>query len=227
MYWSVAKIHWSKKYVWRCQKMHHKQPWGHYNPLESLMIGPVGGIAMCHTNCGNCTRLSLCSDLWQIRFHPVTQLRVRASQFFWTKSLQTSHSLQNENFLTPWRLKTTTNELKFWRKLYSGREIFFPNLKTLKSLHYSFSGPFLTFWVNICLSLTAHYQGRSNGKIFGGGHLKIGGAQRGYFRNFGRFYGFFIAISEIIGGARAPPAPLVTTPLNAKAYFSFQKKGQY
>ena len=38
---------------------------------------------------------------------------------------------------------------------------------------------------------------------FSGGHLKIGGAQRGYFRNFGRFYGFFIAISEIIGGARA------------------------
>ena len=50
---------------------------------------------------------------------------------------------------------------------------------------------------------------------FSGGHLKIGGAQRGYFRNFGRFYGFFIAISEIIGGARAPPAPPVTTPLHA------------
>ena len=46
-----------------------------------------------------------------------------------------------------------------------------------------------------------------------GGHLNIGGAQSGYFRNFGRFYGFFIAISEIIGGARAPPAPPVTTPL--------------
>ena len=50
---------------------------------------------------------------------------------------------------------------------------------------------------------------------FSGGHLNFGGAQRGYFRNFGRFYGFFIAISEIIGGkgvvtggaggARAPP----------------------
>ena len=38
---------------------------------------------------------------------------------------------------------------------------------------------------------------------FSGGHLNIGGAQRGYFRNFGRFYGFFIAISEIIGGG--PP----------------------
>ena len=44
---------------------------------------------------------------------------------------------------------------------------------------------------------------------------KFGGAQSGYFRNFGRFYGFFIAISEIIGGARAPPAPPVTTPLNS------------
>ena len=40
-----------------------------------------------------------------------------------------------------------------------------------------------------------------------GGHLNIGGAQSGYFRNFGRFYGFFIAISEYIGGARAPPRP--------------------
>ena len=76
--------------------MHHKQPWGHYNPLESLMIGPVGGIAMCHTNCGNCTRLSLCSDLWQIRFHPVTQLRVRASQFFGQK-------FANQPFITKWK----------------------------------------------------------------------------------------------------------------------------
>ena len=55
---------------------------------------------------------------------------------------------------------------------------------------------------------------------FSGGHLKIGGAQRGYFRNFGRFYGFFIAISEIIGGARAPPAPPVTTPLEVAIIFS-------
>ena len=43
---------------------------------------------------------------------------------------------------------------------------------------------------------------------FLGGHLKIGGAQSGYFRNFGRFYGFFIAFSEIIGGHMPrPPAP--------------------
>ena len=48
---------------------------------------------------------------------------------------------------------------------------------------------------------------------FSGGHLNFGGAQRVYFRNFGHFYGIFIAISEIIGGARAPPAPPVTTPL--------------
>ena len=50
------------------------------------------------------------------------------------------------------------------------------------------------------------YRGVATEK-FSGGHLKIGGAKRGYFRNFGRFYGFFIAIFEIIGGARAPPAP--------------------
>ena len=39
-----------------------------------------------------------------------------------------------------------------------------------------------------------------------GGHPNIGGAQRGYFRNFGLFYGFFIAFSEIVGGT-CPPAP--------------------
>ena len=57
-------------------------------------------------------------------------------------------------------------------------------------------------------------QGRRNGKIFGGAP-EDWGAQREYFRNFGRFYGFFIAISEIIGGARAPPVPPVTTPLSS------------
>ena len=35
-----------------------------------------------------------------------------------------------------------------------------------------------------------------------------GGAQSGYFQNFYLFDGFFIAFSEIIGGANAaPPAP--------------------
>ena len=90
--------------------MHHKQPWGHYNPLESLMIGPVGGIAMCHTNCGNCTRLSLCSDLWQIRFHPVTQeVRVRASQFFGPKVCKRAIHYKMKIFsrLEGWRLRQT------------------------------------------------------------------------------------------------------------------------
>ena len=40
---------------------------------------------------------------------------------------------------------------------------------------------------------------------------KFGGAQSGYFRNFGRFYGFFIAISEHIEEARAPDPPVTTS----------------
>ena len=64
----------------------------------------------------------------------------------------------------------------------------------------------------LCFFFGQGSQGRSNEKIFGGAP-EHWGAQRGYFRNFGRFYGFFIAISEISGGARAPPAPPVTTPL--------------
>ena len=33
---------------------------------------------------------------------------------------------------------------------------------------------------------------------FSGGHLKIGGAQRGYFRNFGRFYSFLYHFPKLM-----------------------------
>ena len=56
--------------------------------------------------------------------------------------------------LEGWRLRQTN--WSFDENFIQAEKYFFANLKTLKSLHYSFFWSFLTFWEKICWSLTAH-----------------------------------------------------------------------